>query len=545
MSSKKGTVVKQAAFLMIATMICRVIGLLYRSPMHAVMGSVGDGYYTIAFDWYSIILLIASYSIPMAVSKVMSERLALGQYKNAQKVFKAALLYVCIVGGAASLFVYFGAPFLLTSTPGAIPALRILAPTIFLSGLLGVMRGYFQAHNTMMPTAISQIAEQIINAVISILAAFLFTRAVTGEEDIAVWGAAGGTLGTGAGVMIGLVFMVLVYSVNRKGIAKRVMRDTTKEVESYQQVFKTILLMVTPVIFSTCVYNVSSIINQNMYIKMAIAAGVDARSASSDYGVFGFQVKPILNIPIALGSATATALIPAIAASYAKGDKKDALSKVDESINLTTFIAIPASVGLCVLSYPIMGILYPGPDVFAAAVVLSMSSMTVLFYCLSSVTNGVLQGIGKPFLPVRNSAIALAVDVVVLFVGMKFFNMTIEALVMANILYALTVFVANQMSIKTRMNYKNQIKKSYLIPLAAALGMGVVAGVIFWVPYKLFTSVFEHYMANAILTAIAVLAGVLSYVIFFVILQKPTDEELKKMPMGTKLLKIVKMLHLR
>ena len=176
MAEKKGAVVRQAAFLMAAQLICSVVGLLYRSPLHLIMGDVGDGYYTYAYEWYTIILLISSYSIPTAISKVMAERLAVGQYRNAQRVFHASLYYVLAVGGAGAAVAFFGAPFFLSKQPDAVLALRVLAPTILMSGFLGCLRGYFQAQNNMMPTGISRVVEQIVNAVMSVFAAWLLTR---------------------------------------------------------------------------------------------------------------------------------------------------------------------------------------------------------------------------------------------------------------------------------------------------------------------------------------------------------------------------------
>ena len=257
-SSKK--VVRQAAFLMAAHLISSVIGLLYRSPLHSIMGSAGAGYYSYAYDWYTIILLIASYSIPSAVSKVMAERLAVGEYRNAQKVFKAALLYVLIVGGIGASLAFFGAPLLLREQPDAVLALRILSPTILLSGFLGVFRGYFQAHNNMKPTAVSQVAEQILNAVFSVLMAWIFIRPYKGDANlVGKYGAAGGTVGTGAGVTAGLLFMIFVYWINRGYIQGRIRKDRHRNEESYRQVFRDILLMVTPIIFATFIYNLTTI----------------------------------------------------------------------------------------------------------------------------------------------------------------------------------------------------------------------------------------------------------------------------------------------
>ncbi len=170
MSSKqrKHSLVKNASILMTASIISRIIGLLYRRPLGTVLGSVGLGYYGYASNLYAILLLISSYSIPMAVSKMVSERLALGQYKGAQKVFRGALLYAIVVGGITALIAFFLGGYLLPANQqNALPALRVLGPTIFFSAILGVFRGYFQAHQTMTPTSISQIAEQLINAVVS------------------------------------------------------------------------------------------------------------------------------------------------------------------------------------------------------------------------------------------------------------------------------------------------------------------------------------------------------------------------------------------
>lgn len=180
--------VKQAGILAAAGIICRIIGLLYRSPLTGIIGETGNGYYAPAYRYYQMILLISSYSIPSAVSKVISQRLATHQYKNAQRIFHCSIIYVVVVGGIASLFAFLGADFLI---PGrAAMVLRTLAPTIFFSGLLGVLRGYFQANRSMVQTSVSQILEQILNAAVSMLAAWGLMQIFAGEDELtcAAWG---------------------------------------------------------------------------------------------------------------------------------------------------------------------------------------------------------------------------------------------------------------------------------------------------------------------------------------------------------------------
>ncbi len=544
MGSKKGAVIKQASFLMFAGLICRVIGLLYRSPLSEIIGETGAGYFTFANEWYSILLLISAYSIPSAVSKVMAERLAVKRYKDAQRVFYASILYAVVVAGITAVLCYFLAPVLLKNTPGAVLALRVLAPTILLSALLGVMRGYFQAHNTMMPTSVSQIGEQIVHAIISVVAAYFLVQSATTEAEVSELGAAGGTLGTGAGVLFALFFMLLVYLLNKKTIKKNLSRDKYGNTESFSEVIKVILLMVTPVIFSTCVYNVSGVIDQTIYTNMSIARGLTAVEASEAYGHFGYYAKPIINIPVALGSATATAIIPAVASHFALGEKKEAIARIDECIKFTMFIAIPAAVGLAVLSCPVIHMLYPSSDYVTAGIMLSISAVSVVFYCLSSVTNGVLQGLGKPKLPVIHAAIALVVNVLALFLFM-WMGMGVIGVIFATVLYSLVVCILNAMSIREVLGYRTEVKKSFLYPLGSAVVMGIVVAAVYWIPSVFLKDIFSGYIPSAVLTMAAVIIGVLVYLIMYLSISKMTDDEIRKLPMGTKIVRIVRFLPIR
>ena len=542
--SKRGAVARQAAFLMVAQMTSSVIGLLYRSPLHVLMGDVGDGYYQFAFEWYTIILLIASYSIPSGVSKVMAERLAVKRYRDAFKVFKAALIYVLIAGFIGASLAFFGAPFLLTKAPDAVTALRVLAPTIFLSGFLGVFRGFFQAHNTMKPTAVSQIAEQFMNAVFSVLMAYFLTRPFVGNEGLmGKFGAAGGTIGTGVGVLTGLAVMLFTWNINRGLIIKRVKNDTHTEEESYREVFSVIFRMCTPIILATCVYNMTSVVDQVIFTNIMSSKGVTAEGISRLYGLFGYRVKPIINIPIALASATSTALIPAVATSIAAGEQKDAVMKIDECVKLTMFIAIPSAVGIAVLSYPVIYALYPGGNVEGAAILLSLGAVSVIFYSLSTVTNGVLQGLGRPSLPVKHAAIALAVNAAVAAISV-FLGLHVYGILLATVLYSLTVMVLNAISVRKFAGYSHSLKQ-FLPAVKSSLVMGLAVAVIYWAPKLLLPTVFGRYITSAILMVIAVFVGILVYFIVYGKVSDLTDDELRRMPMGTRLLTLLRKLHIR
>lgn len=480
--TQKNNLLRNASFLMIAALISKVIGLLYKSPLSEIVGEIGIGYYGLAQNAYLILLMIASFSIPQAVSKVIAERLAFKEYKNAQKFFRGALIYTMILSGASALFCLFGAKYMIPSNqPGATLALQVLAPTIFLSGILGVYRGYFQAHSNMLPTSLSQIIEQILNAAVSIGAAWLFIHFFSDgtKEGIAKWGAAGGTVGTGAGVLIALLFMAAAYEINRKQIARHVRADQTGKEDSYREIFRVLFLIVTPIIFSSFIYNINGYINGVMYSELAGRQGVNSEVVSTLYGEYSVYFLTIINIPLTLAGAAPTSMIPEVSALYAQHRRKAARRKIDEATQLSMFISIPAAVGLAVLAYPITRLLFPNTNGTAGTLLL-IGAVTIIFNTNSNVSNGVLQGIGKANLPMWNAAIALVINVGLLVALLQLTSLGIYAVLVATIVYSIVICILNDISMKKYIHYKNPWGTVYLCPLLASIPMGVAAGGIYY-----------------------------------------------------------------
>ena len=318
--SAKNNFIMQAGILAVAGIISRIIGLLYRSPLHSVIGDLGLGFYQSAYTFYTIVLLISSYSIPAAVSKVIAQKLAVKEYRNAHRIFRCALGYVLVVGGAASLFLFFGAGLLVEEA--AVPVLRTFAPTVFIYGMLGVLRGYFQAHKSMAQTSVSQVLEQVANAVVSVGAAYLLIKNTMGTLEMpaeeteqilrATRGAIGSALGTGVGVLMALLFMFAVYRLNKSFIDRRIRYDRHPEVDSYRDILKMITMVVTPFVLSTAIYNLNDTINNAVYTNLKVRE-LDTVGTYSGWGVLSGQALTISKIPIAFASAMAAAMIPTVA----------------------------------------------------------------------------------------------------------------------------------------------------------------------------------------------------------------------------------------
>lgn len=536
---KKSSLLRNTSILMIATIVSRVIGLLYRSPLGAAIGSEGLGYYGTASNVYVILLLISSYSIPMAVSKIISERLALKQYRNAQRVFHGALIYAATVGGLAALLAFFGGKYLLAyNQQSALPALRVLAPTIFFSAILGVLRGYFQAHNTMVPTSVSQILEQIANAVVSILAGYLLISAfATDSTSKAILGSVGGTMGTAAGVLVGLLFMIFVYRVNRRGIHKKIKKDRSHTEESYGNILKIIFFMVTPVIFTTFIYNANAYVDNYIYSSLMGWHGVDSSVINAAYGEFSNYYVTLINVPLALASASASAMMPEVSGEFAVGNYREANARILQTIRLTMFLSIPAAVGLGVLSFPITGVLFPASTELSAWLLLG-GSVSVVFSALSTITNSALQSIGRQKTALRNAAISLGLNVLVVTVILLVSEKPgIYAVLIANIAFSVSMCFLNNLSIRKYLRFRNEIRNTYLKPLAAAAGMGVVTWIVYYGLYLL-----TRLEALCLLAAIVV--AVPLYLILYVWITQIPEEEMRRFPMGTKIVKVLKLLRI-
>ena len=538
LEKKSDGFIMQAGILAMAGIICRIIGILYRSPLAAIIGDEGNGYYGSAYNIYTIILLISSYSIPAAISKVIAGKLALKQYKIAQRIFYCAFIYVIVVGGVASLFAFFGARFLVEQK--AVMVLRIFSPTIFVSGLLGVLRGYFQAHKTMVQTSISQILEQILNAVISIMAAYLLKQLVIDKDAStqAVYGAMGSALGTGAGVLIALAFMVLMYGINKKEIRERIAKDDHKDILSYKEIFGIIFALVTPFILSTFIYNFSTSLDETIYRKiLKLVKHVDVSQIAVWYGVYSGKAVVISNIPIAISSAMSAAMIPSVSGKFATGDIGGTKGKVHTAILTTMLIAIPSAVGIFVLAEPVVGFLFPGQtNIALAGSLLRALSITVIFYSLSTLTNAVLQGIGKVTAPVYHAAIALAAQTVVLVPCLLFTNLNLYSIAIATIVYSLLMCVLNQLAVRKYLGYRQNIKKIFVLPMIASVIMGVCAYFVYQAMHKISGS-------NLISLIIAIIIAACVYGVLVLRLGVLTKEDIEAMPKGKKLAKLLKKLH--
>ncbi len=530
---------KQGSVLALASILVRIIGMIYRIPMANIMKDEGNGIYSAAFEIYNILLIISSYGMPMAVSKMVSAKCAGGEYRNAYHIFRCSFVFSIFTGGFAALFVYFGADFLeksfFSEYHGIAIPLRILAPTIFVVAVMGVFRGLFQGRKTMMPTAVSQILEQIINAVVSVAAAWILMNSHSGETRQAAWGAAGGTMGTLFGALTALIILFLIYLLYRPIMKKQMRRDHVSVKRPLSTTFHLILATVIPIILSQTVYQLSGIIDVTLFNNVMKAKHVE--NISTLLGIYSTKYRVLVSVPIAVSTAIASSMIPGLVASYMQRDMKAVRYKIGIAVKFNMIIAFPSAMGLSVLAIPIIRLLFPGSDYMTGGLMLMTGSVCVIFYALSTVTSGALQSLDQMNLPVIHALISLIVHIILVFVLLKFTPLGVYSLVAGNVTYPLLVCYLNGKSVRKCIRKRQEVVGSFCVPFLASFVMGICTFLVYQGFFLL-----THRIYIAIFPALAVAVTV--YFVMVLKLKGLSMEELAEFPMGRRLQMLADKFHL-
>lgn len=534
-SSSKTNFLAQGTILVIASFVAKAIGMIYRIPLTHILGDDGNGYYSTANEIYTIILMISSFSLPLAVSRLVAEREYAGEVKNSYKVLICSLRFAAVTGGILSILTFLLGGVITKYVMGvelASYALRVLAPAIFLFALTGVLRGFFQGHGTMVPTAVSQIIEQIINAIVSVAGAYVMLQyglklgEKKGDAELGTaLAAAGGTFGTVASVGVALLFMIVIYLGYRNGFKRRMKKDKTRRRESDRAIYRAITYTILPIVLSTLVYNISTIIDQGVFNHILAGMGFTQKQYATVWGIYSGKFRVLMNVPLSIASCLAPSVVPALTETMANNDLREAGLRTRDTIRYTMVFTIPCAVGMAALARPIMMMLYGNNDSLAlAAGIMQSGALLTVLLALSTLTTGILQGLGEMQAPLVHAATAVAIHLGFLVLFVVKFKWNIYGVVYANIIFGLIICLLNARSIRKKLHYRQEIKKTFLVPVIAAGVMGIAA--------YLVHRVFNLFAGNTISTILAVCVGAVVYGICLVKLGGILEREIRRLPKG-------------
>ncbi|HHU77601.1 MAG: putative polysaccharide biosynthesis protein [Caldicoprobacterales bacterium] len=401
----KKSFVKGAAILAAAGLLSKFIGAMFRIPLVNIIGSIGIGYYQMAYPIYSFLLIVSTAGIPTAISKMVAENIALGNYRDAHRVFRISVRLMLIIG--LSTFIVFSAGSRLTAriigAEEAIYSILAIAPSLVFVTLLSSFRGYFQGMQYMTPTALSQIIEQLGKLLLGLWFASIYIS--KGPEFGAAAAVAGVTLSEGAA----LALVMGMYRRKKGEIAHNIQQTPPSGYKvSNRSILSRLILISFPITIGASIMPLISVADSLIVVNRLVQIGFGEEEAKSMYGLLTGNANPLINFPAVLTIALAMSLVPAVSESFAGRDHRSIAQKTETGIRLTLLIGLPAAAGMAILARPVCALLYgglPDAEITATAEILAVLSIGVVFLTLVQTLTAILQGLNRMTVPVRNLAI--------------------------------------------------------------------------------------------------------------------------------------------
>lgn len=397
-SSKKETFLQSVITLIFSQVLIKLLGLVYNLYLtnREGFGDRGNGIVSASYQIYALLLTISSTGVPNAISKLVSERVAIGDHKGAHRIFKIAFATFAVIGLVGTLMLFFGAHMIAVEwlqIPEAEMTLVALSPAIFFVAIASVMRGYFNGRQNIKATARSQTLEQIFKTALTIILVEIVAIISNVSTE---WMAGGATLATTLATMAGFGYLYLYYKVRRKEIAQEVKSTVNYKYERVRNIVKKIILVSFPIALTAILSSINKNIDSFTVVR-SLKEFLPDDVAVSQYGILGGKVDTLTSLPLSINVAFATALVPAISAAKARKDKKEIKQKTKFSLLVSMLIGLPCTVGMFIFAGPILNLLYPNAS--DGTVILQISSLTILFTILDQTINGALQGYGLLRIP--------------------------------------------------------------------------------------------------------------------------------------------------
>lgn len=523
----KETFMQGVLALMLSQIVIKILGFIYTIYLtnRYNYGDRGNAIAGAAYQIYALLLTISSIGVPNAISKLVAEKLAVGDRKSAHRIFKISLITFAIIGFIGSALLFFGADVIATNwmdMPAAKHTLVSLSPAIFFVSIGSVFRGYCNANKKMKITARSQTLEQLFKAALTIgvveIVAF-YTKSDTS------WMAAGATLATTLATLSSFAYLLFYYKA-RKEEFNQVEQKVIYKPERIKTIVKNILFVSLPMSLSSLMSAINKNIDSLTVIKgLKKIPGVTQEFAESQLGILNGKIDTLTSVPLSFNVAFATALVPAVAASLIKGDRQTATKRISFSIMITMLIGLPCTVGMIVFAKQILELLFP--HAMSGVLLLQLSAVTIIFTILAQTVNGALQGLGKVMIP----ATALGCGVIAKLICNSLLIPQIGAAgaAIGSICCHIISFNIGFAVLRKNIELNLSFDKFVLKPIIATAMMSIVSYAAY---YLLLTS---RILPENIDIIIALIVAVIVYVVAILVLKVLTKEDIHMMPQGSKI----------
>lgn len=383
---KKETFMQGVLTLIFSQVLIKLLGLIHTLYLtnKEGFGDKGNGIVAASYQIYAMLLTISSIGVPNAISKLVSERVAIGDHKGAHRIFKIAFAAFACVGLVGSMLLFFGAHIIANywlQIPEAEITLVALSPAIFFVSIASVMRGYFNARQSIKATARSQSMEQVFKTSLTIILVEMIAIISNVSTE---WMAGGATLATTLATFAGFSYLYMYYQTRKSEIATDIKSTVNYKYERVRTIIKRILMVSIPIALTAIMSSLNKNIDSFTVVR-SLKQFLPEDAAIAQYGILGGKVDTLTSLPLSINVAFATALVPAIAAAKAKKDQKTITEKTSFSLLISMLIGLPCTVGMCLFAGPILNLLFPNASL--GTTVLQISSLTIIFTILDQTIN--------------------------------------------------------------------------------------------------------------------------------------------------------------
>ncbi len=519
---KTASFISGAAILMAANLLVKLIGLAFKVPLTYLIGEEGMGHFSDAYTMYTWMFVLATAGLPVAVSKMVSESMALGRAREVRRILRVSLLFLVLLGLVGTAILFFGATRLSAwiGNPLAAPGIRAIAPAMLFVAMMSAFRGFFQGQQNMVPTAVSEVSEAVGKLVFGYGLAFLF---LAGGVEM---GAAGAVGGVSLGALLGFLSLALLFFFTRKQIFASGQKNG--QARSASELFRRLILIAIPITIGASVFSLTSVIDMAMIKRNLVSAGFSQAEAVRLWGSYSGYAVPIFNMPPTLLTAISISLVPAIASAFVSGQKSRARGSAESAIRITTLFALPCSAGISLLATPILGLIYHNTN---ASSMLTILGWAIVFVSLVQVTNAILQSVGKVYVPVLHMVLGGIVKILINFFLVSNPAVHINGAPVGTIVCYALILLLNLIAIYKVLRVRFSIGDMLLRPLFSTLIMGGVVLLL----YSL-TAPFGRLVS--VLVPIA--GGAFIYGVMLLCVRAIREEDVLLLPKGEALLGLLK-----
>lgn len=494
-----------------------ILGLIYIFPFTAIVGQQGIALYSYGYLPYTVILSFATLGVPIAVSKFVSKYNALGDYYTGKRLFKSSLFFMGITGLIAFLILFLLAPVISTwiirdpselqgnSLEDITFTIRMVSFALLIVPAMSIIRGYFQGFQSMGPTAVSQVVEQLIRIIFILSLTFIVVGILKKDIGLAVGFA---TFGAFVGALGALGVLIYFWLKRRNGINELVESSTMNHSLSLKEMFKELIKYALPISFVGLAIPLTQLVDLFTFNNALMSSGMEQKTAEVSFAALSQTAHKLILIPVSLATALSITLVPTITKSYTNNDRSMLRKQITQTYQIILFLAVPAAAGLSLLAYPAFGTLYGLEDVEIGGHILQFYAPASIFFALFLVTAAILQGMNQQKTAVIGLIVALLIKIALNY-GMIYLIGPLGAIITTFLSYFVALIIYIQAIGKhAQYNYKFITKRALLIIIFVSmmsLVVYVVKSVInIWLPL-------ETWNAHVITLFVCIFAGAISY----------------------------------